>query len=263
MCPPVKNICSSVAPLPLTRDPVAPVRADRPPGRPVLLPSLAFAVMVFCCSVQEQSGFPSFFRAFGSGCQPGLVGAHEHGRALVIGPALPARPGAGTLAGPGARMAWKRPQARTPGKSRPARGAAFLQHDLYSPSALGLDVPPPRHLGARGSRGDSLHGLVHTSPLGHLGASRRGHGSHIPDMCTRSRRPSAEPPAAKRSRYLVQAGNGFRVLCTYQTRGRPPGLTHHAERLAPVLCTIRVPRKRLRRQSAKCTTFREISSKNG
>lgn len=162
MCPPVKNICSSGAPLPLTRDPVAPVRADRPPGRPVLRPSLALTVMVFCCSVQEQSGFPSFFRAFGSGCQPGLVGAHEHGRALAIGPALPARPGAGTLAGPGARMAWKRPQARTPGKSRPARGAAFLQHDLYSPSALGLDVPPPRHLGARGSRAHSLHRLGRT-----------------------------------------------------------------------------------------------------
>lgn len=42
--------------------------------------------------------------------------------------------------------------------------AAILQHDLYSPSALGLDVPPGCWLHS-GSRGDSLHGLVHTSPF--------------------------------------------------------------------------------------------------
>ena len=39
-------------------------------------------------------------------------------------------------------MAWKRPQARTPGKSRPARWAAFLQHDFYPASALAVDVCP-------------------------------------------------------------------------------------------------------------------------
>ena len=88
MCPPVKNICSSLAPLPLTRDPVAPVRADRPPGRPVLRPSLAFAVMVFCCSVQEQSGFPSFFRAFG-GCVLARFGGGSRARE---GPCNRARP---------------------------------------------------------------------------------------------------------------------------------------------------------------------------
>lgn len=43
-------------------------------------------------------------------------------------------------------------------------GAAILQHDLYTASALAVDVPPLRWL-RNGSRGDSLHGLVHTSPL--------------------------------------------------------------------------------------------------
>lgn len=99
-----------------------------------------------------------------SGC---LVRALEHGRALVTGPpfTLAARsrdhrkvhrarcaPLAPTEPGPVSRVAhcW----------------AAILQHDLYSPSALGLYVPPLRWLRS-GSRGDSLRGLVHTSPLRH------------------------------------------------------------------------------------------------
>ena len=116
----------------------------------------------------QKRDFPfSFFRlllAVSSGC---LVGAPEHGRALVPGPPF-------TLAAR-SRDHRKVHQARcaplAPTEpdlvSRVTHcWAAILQHDLYSPSALGLDVPPLRWLRS-GSRGDSLHGLVHTSPLRH------------------------------------------------------------------------------------------------
>lgn len=99
-----------------------------------------------------------------AGC---LVRAREHGRALVTGP--PCAPAARSRDGRKVHRARCAPLAPTePGPvSRVAHcWAAILQHDLYSPSALGLDAPPLRWLRS-GSRGDSLRGLVHTSPLRH------------------------------------------------------------------------------------------------
>lgn len=82
-------------------------------------------------------------RARPSHCRPGAGDGHKVHRARCA-PLAPTEPG------PVSRVAhsW----------------AAILQHDLYSPSALGLDVPSLRWLRSE-SRGDSLHGLVHTSPL--------------------------------------------------------------------------------------------------
>lgn len=74
------------------------------------------------------------------------------------------RPGAGTVtrsAGPTLSTCARRLGPAV--KAAPC-GAAILQHDFYTPSALGVDVPPGGWL-QPGSRGDSLRGLVHTSPL--------------------------------------------------------------------------------------------------
>lgn len=51
-------------------------------------------------------------------------------------------------------------------KGSPHAGSPFLQHHFYTASALAVDVPPGGWL-QPGSRGDSLRGLVHTSPLRH------------------------------------------------------------------------------------------------
>lgn len=104
----------------------------------------------------------SFFRplpSVSSGC---LVGALEHGRALVMGPPF-------TLAARSrdhrkvhrARCAPLAPTEPGPVSRVVPCGAAILQHDLYSPSALGLDVPPLRWLRS-GSRAHSLHQLGQT-----------------------------------------------------------------------------------------------------
>lgn len=62
----------------------------------------------------------------------------------------------------------------------PPRGAAILQHDLYTASDLAVDDRPPGWL-PRGGRGDSMQGLDHTSPSQHpRGPWGRGHGSHTP-----------------------------------------------------------------------------------
>ena len=55
--------------------------------------------------------------------------------------------------------------------------------------------------------------------------------------------------------------NGTRVLCTYHNPVSQ--VMNHIDRAATAVCTINVPRPPRRRQSAKCTTFRKISSKNG
>lgn len=111
----------------------------------------------------QKRDFPfSFFRllrSVSSGC---LVGAPEHGRALVMGPPF-------TLAARSrdhrkvhrARCAPLAPTEPGPVSRVAPCGAAILQHDLYSPSALGLDVPPLRWLRS-GSRAHSLHQLGRT-----------------------------------------------------------------------------------------------------
>lgn len=69
-------------------------------------------------------------------------------------------------------------------RCRPPRiGAAFLQHRLYTASALAVDVPPDRRQ-RPGSRGDSLHGLVHTSPLRNRERPGRGTVATPRDICT-------------------------------------------------------------------------------
>lgn len=145
----------------------------------------------------QKRDFPfSFFRllrSVSSGC---LVGAPEHGRALVTGPPF-------TLAARSrdhrkvhrARCAPLAPTEPGPVSRVAPCGAAILQHDLYSPSALGLYVPPGCWLHS-GSRGDSLHGLVHTSPLRHRVRPGGATVATTPGICTPRRRRKAARPAA-------------------------------------------------------------------
>ena len=93
-------------------------------------------------------------------------GLLKHGRALVIGPALVCsgpEPGAsqgtpGLMAPPCAR--WGGAQCQ----GSPHAGPQSSNIACYTASALAVDVPPGGWL-QPGSRGDSLRGLVHTSPL--------------------------------------------------------------------------------------------------
>lgn len=176
ICSPVKNICSIA--VYCTSPAFAGAGGARSSGRctmvhrPTALSGSCCHGAVLVWSGSERLSCYGMLARFGEGSRAG--------RALVIGPSLLARPGAGTIAGPGARMAWKRPQARTPGKSRPARGAAFLQHDFYTASALAVDVPPPRHLGAAGAGLILCVGWAIPDRLGSWALSRRGHGSHTP-----------------------------------------------------------------------------------
>ena len=121
------------------------------------------------------------------------------------------RPGAGTVT----RSAEPQMLRCAPGrgsavKGRPS-GAAFLQHDLYSPSALGLDVPPGSWL-RPGSRGDSLRGLVHTSPIRPQAVAWWGLGSHIPRSMYTPPPPMAAGPAAKKNAAVVVTHNSGRVF---------------------------------------------------
>lgn len=68
------------------------------------------------------------------------------GLASIVGPLKRAplvRPGAGTVASPAQPRATLRPVAAAPVRAAPSKeGAAILQHDFYTPSALGVIVPP-------------------------------------------------------------------------------------------------------------------------
>lgn len=151
----------------------APVTADTPYGR-ILRPPQAVTIFAFCpfFGTDSISGFSVL------GC---LVRAHEHGGALVTGPPLATGgPEPGRSQGSQCRCTRLRPQAGTAIRAAPC-GAAILQHHLFTASALAVNVPPRRWL-RPGSRGDSLHGLVHTSPYAAtrcLAAVRaQCHGSH-------------------------------------------------------------------------------------
>lgn len=90
----------------------------------------------------------------------------EHGRPFDEG--LPCRAAARSHVHSQVSCRLWRPITPRTGSSckRPRSRAAIHQHHFYTASALAVDVPrggagaPPR------SRGDSLHGLVHTSPIG-------------------------------------------------------------------------------------------------
>lgn len=96
-------------------------------------------------------------------------------------------------------------------KGSPHAGSPFLQHHLYSPSALGLDVPPCCGL-QQGSRGDSMRGLVHTSPIRPRAVARWGLGSHTPQCMYTPPPPMAAGPAAKKNAAVVVAHNSGRVF---------------------------------------------------
>lgn len=92
------------------------------------------------------------------------------------------------------------------------RGAAILQHDLYTASALAVTFPPPATAAAAadtgGKRGRFSAWAAQTSPLRKGPGSPRGHGSHALRYMYTTRRRFGGPSAAQKSTAVEGKLNG-------------------------------------------------------
>ena len=154
----------------LRREPVAPMRCVSASPHPLLW---AFSVFCFCPFCWTDLHFRCVPLAVWWGLLS-MDGPLNQGPPLLCsGPEPGASQGQpGSILSPCARR-------RGPGCKGPPMRAAILQHRLYTASAIAVDVPPGRWLRS-GSRGDSLRGLVHTSPIRPRAVARWGLGSHTP-----------------------------------------------------------------------------------
>ncbi len=115
---------------------------------------------IFSCFGPVLPGFAGYFTG-------NLVRWFRAWEGPVTGPPLPlATRSRGRRKVQRALCAHLAPGRRSPLPRATPCGVAILQHRLYTASALAVDGPPPRWLRG-GSRGDSLRGLVHTSPIRH------------------------------------------------------------------------------------------------